>query len=247
MKCWFLSIPFIAFCSTLAFSEPLPALSDSLADSLADSREFVSQTFHDLSQGSFQTAFSDSTLPRPKLLPDNLSLMERGLWGESGFLRTIGLSSPLTAESRKSELSLRRTMLTAHQVGGFVTFGLMVSACYFGQRTLDGNRNLSTTHSTLVKFTIGTYFATALLSILSPPPLLRRNEGGTTSIHKFLAWIHFAGMILTPIIGGLVWKTHRVPGSAGVVTQNDSAARFHQISAYATTAVFGAAMIVMTF
>ena len=86
-------------------------------------------------------ALADS-FPRPvtrRLLPANISFMERNLWGENGFFRTSGLASPLTPQSRASELSLRRGMLVAHQIGGFVTLGFMVSAAYAGQRIIDGN------------------------------------------------------------------------------------------------------------
>ncbi len=192
------------------------------------------------------TTTLEALQPKPRLLPEHISIMEKGLWGESGFLRSIGIAGPLTPDVRRSELGLRRGMLTAHQIGGFATFGLMVASCYTGQRVLDGHRGVSDAHSSLVKITIGTYTATALLSILSPPPLIRRDEASTTSIHKTLAWIHVAGMILTPIIGSLVWKFHR-EGRTAILEQNDSAARFHQVSAYLTTGVFAAALVVMTF
>jgi hypothetical protein len=42
--------------------------------------------------------------------PENLSFMERGLWGESGFFRSIGIPGALTQEPQKSELSAQRTM-----------------------------------------------------------------------------------------------------------------------------------------
>ena len=70
-------------------------------------------------------------VPMRKLLPDNMSFMEKGLWGEKGILRGIGIASPLTPEVRKSELGLRRTMLTAHQIGGFITLGLIGTALYY--------------------------------------------------------------------------------------------------------------------
>jgi hypothetical protein len=173
--------------------------------------------------------------------------MEQMLWGESGLVRKIGIAGDLTPEVRKHELNVRRTMLTMHQIGGFVTWGLMVASCYTGQRVLNGDRSISDTHSMLVKTTIGAYAFTALLSVFSPPPLIRRDETSTTSIHKMLAWIHFAGMILTPIIGGMVWHYSGNRQTGRVLVQNDKEARFHQISAYTTTAVFTAAMVIMTF
>ena len=183
---------------------------------------------------------ADSAMPSPKqrLMPNNLSIMEKALWGENGALRSIGLVSPLTPEERRSELSLRRTMLTTHQIGGFVTLGLMVSAAYFGQKIIDGHREYRRNHQVFVTATIISYSATGLLAILSPPPLIRRDEISTTTIHKTLAWVHVAGMILTPILGGMIKRR----SASSMQTE-----RFHQIAAYVTTATFAASMIVVTF
>ncbi len=143
--------------------------------------------------------------PKPRLLPDNLSFFERAMWGESGFLRGVGIASPLSPEVRKHELSVRRTMLTMHQIGGFVTLGLMATTVYYGQRYLDHDqRNDRNMHQTFVAATIASYAATGLLAILSPPPLIRRDEFSTTTLHKTLAWVHVAGMIITPILGAII-------------------------------------------
>ena len=191
------------------------------------------------------------SLPRPvhrKLLPDNMSFMESGLWGENGILRGIGIASPLTPEVRKHELAVRRTMLTMHQIGGFLTLASMIATDYFGQMSLSspntGQRDdpYRSRHQTFVATTITLYAATGALAVLSPPPLIRRDETSTTTIHKTLAWIHFAGMILTPIIGNTILKRGPVGRYADL-----NQARFHQISAYATTAVFAASMIIVTF
>jgi hypothetical protein len=193
-------------------------------------------------------AFMNSSIPdtvvqtiKPKLLPDKMSFFERGLWGENGFMRGIGLASPLTLEVRKYELEVRRTMLTAHQIGGFATLGLMLATCYYGQRIIDGGvqgrRDFETTKKTLVAATITSYSLTALLSVLSPPPLIRRDESSTTTIHKFLAWFHFAGMIVTPILGSLI-NTDRA--------FHMDKAHYHQVAGYITTAIFTSAMIVIT-
>ncbi len=176
---------------------------------------------------------------KPKLLPKNISFAENFLWGENGFFRKIGIASPLTPEVRKSELEVRRTMLTAHQIGGFATLGFMVAAAYYGQRVIDGKRNLGDTHQTFVGLTIYSYTLTGLLAILSPPPLIRRDEEeSTTTIHKTLAWLHVAGMILTPILGSYI---------GGHRSFNIDKAHVHQIAGYLTTAVFAASLIVVTF
>ncbi len=188
---------------------------------------------------------SASAAPKRKLLPDNMSWMERSLWGEAGMIRGIGIASPLTPEVRKSELGLRRTMLSIHQIGGFVTVGLMAATCYYGQRYLntypnvtEGNaHSLYNTHQSLVTATIISYSATGLLSILSPPPLIRRDEYSTITLHKTLAWVHFAGMVLTPIIAKMIGRN----------IEDYKMAQFHQISAYITLTALTASMVVMTF
>ena len=83
---------------------------------------------------------SSIKVEKRRLQPANLSFMEKLFWDENGLFRTMGLASPLSPEVRKSELNLRRTMLTAHQIGGFVTLGCMISAVYFGQLNIDGKQ-----------------------------------------------------------------------------------------------------------
>ena len=176
---------------------------------------------------------------KPRLLPENISFMERAMWGENGFFRSTGIASPLTPAVRRHELDVRRTMLTMHQISGFVTLGAMVATVYYGQKYLNsGLRSDRNMHQTFIPIAIGCYALTALLSVLSPPPMIRRDETSTTTIHKALAWVHAAGMILTPILGAAINKR----GSP-----NSDQARFHQISAYITTSVFAASMIIITF
>jgi hypothetical protein len=186
---------------------------------------------------------SDSTVSPPsaasRLLPANISWMENGLWGESGLVRKIGIAGPLTPESRKGELAVRRTMLTMHQIGGFVTLGLTWATVYYGQRTLDAGdpRGLRNTHQSLVTWTLISYGATGLLAILSPPPLIRRDEVSTTTIHKMLAWVHFVGMVVTPIIGATLHHSMNY----------DQEVRYHQIAAYTTAVALTASFVVITF
>lgn len=196
---------------------------------------------------------SDSTVvpkSKMKLLPDNLSPMESFLWGEGGIMRSTGWF-PLTPESRKSELGVRRTMLTAHQIGGFLTFGLFIPTLIIGQRNLTNwnnasnggrlDRKLNNLHQMMGMLTFSSYMATASLAIFAPPPLIRRGDWSTTTLHKTLAWVHFVGMIATPILGSL----------SGSKSLSLSAAQnlrtIHQITAYTTFAAFSASMIILTF
>ncbi len=187
---------------------------------------------------------SASRVSQTRLLPKNISFGEQLMWGENGMMRSIGIVPALSPQERKFELSLRRTMLTTHQIGGFISLGLMASTVYFGQQVLNENhdparrRSLLRTHKTLIAATIVSYTATGLLSVLSPPPLIRRDENSTTTLHKTLAWVHVAGMILTPIIGQAIKHSG---------TNYDKVAQFHQIAGYVTTATFATSLIVITF
>jgi hypothetical protein len=177
--------------------------------------------------------------PKRKLIPANASFMEKYLWDEDGLFRKMGLASPLTSEVRKNELSLRRGMLTAHLIGGIVTLGSMYTAIYYGQQMLNGHteRSYRNNHQLFVITTIISYSATGLLSVLSPPPMIRRNEVSTITIHKALAWVHFTGMVLTPLLGTLIKRR----------ATTSQLAHFHQASAYITAAALTASMIVITF
>jgi len=192
-----------------------------------------------LNGGAGQQIDSIVTPPKRQLLPSKISFLEKWLWDENGMVREIGIAGPLTPESRKTELGARRTMLTMHQIGGFVTLGLMGSAVYCGQRLLDGNRGYRGLHQGFVVATIASYSVTGLLAVLSPPPLIRRGEFSTTTLHKTLAWVHFVGMVVTPILGATLHGTRTL--------NFDQTARFHQVSAYITTAALATSLIVITF
>lgn len=194
-----------------------------------------------LARPSFADSLNSFLLPpaqKPRLLPKRISFMEKYLWGENGLTRKMGIVPALSPNERIHELHIRRAMLTAHQIGGFTTLALMLSACYFGQQVIDGHRHMGDIHQTLVSATMISYSITGLLAILSPPPLIRRNEAGTVVIHKTLAWIHLAGMIITPILGSLIGGRRHF---------NINKAHFHQVAGYITTAVFTASMLVITF
>jgi hypothetical protein len=126
-----------------------------------------------------------------------------------------------------------------HQIGGFVTLGVMGATVYYGQRYLDhAQRSDRGKHQTFVTLTLVSYGATGFLAVMSPPPIIRRGEISTTTIHKTLAWVHAAGMIATPILGLMINRR----GSSYY-----EQARLHQVSAYITTSVFAASMITILF
>lgn len=166
------------------------------------------------------------------LLPPIMGPMEHVFWGERGLMRRLGM--PLTEETREKEVFLRRGMLTAHQVGGFLTLGAMTATAVTGQMILNGRDDLGDRKRLLVNATIISYFATAALSVLTPPPTIRRPGWSSISWHKALATIHLTGMIVTPIIGKQI--------------EDDYDRRnLHQVSGYITLAALTGAMLVVTF
>lgn len=220
----------IAIDLTTDLFQDTSSTNESVADSVQLKDPFES--------GGFEEA------PKPLLLPQNISFSEKFLWGENGFVRKIGLTDPLTTDVRKKELELRRTMLSTHQITGFTTVALMLTACYYGQRTIDANGkgNSGEIHSAVIGGTILMYSITAALSLLSPPPLVRRDEGSTTTWHKVLAWGHVLGMIVTPFLADKI-QERESPRNQKFDAKN---AHIHQVSGYITTALFTSAMLVIT-
>ncbi len=172
-----------------------------------------------------------------RLLPKNISLMERTFWGENGIFRITGIA-PLTPESRKEELQIRRIMLTMHQAAGIATLGLMIATVVVGQKYVDGDFTLYDTKRILGNATLIAYMTTAGFSLFAPPPAIRRDEWDSISTHKLLAVIHFTGMIVTPILA------NRIASFNGDYNQK---VRLHQISAYITTVAFSVSIISLAF
>jgi hypothetical protein len=228
----FFSVSTFLPAQSLAFRNDLVRRSSDVTETLIPINDF------DSTQSVFGNVDSLMAETEPKLLPENISFMENFLWGENGLTRKVGIVGSLSPQEREYELKIRRTMLTAHQIGGFATLAMMLTADYFGQRVIDGNRRMGDIHQSLVAATIISYSLTGLLAILSPPPLIRREESSTTTLHKTLAWIHVAGMVLTPILGSMIGGRRHF---------NIDKAHYHQIAGYITTAVFASAMIVVTF
>lgn len=173
-----------------------------------------------------------SASPADSLLPEIMGPMERLLWGRGGLMRHLGM--PLDEETREKEVFLRRGLLTAHQVGGFLTLAAMSATAYTGQQILDGRDDLGDRKEMLVSATIVSYFLTAALAMATPPPMLRRPQWSSISWHKGLAVIHLSGMLITPFLGEGIEDDYEFR-------------RFHQISGYVTLAAFAGAMLVVTF
>ena len=133
-----------------------------------------------------------------ELLPERMVFTQSLLWGKNGLFRKTGIS-PLNIENREKELKIRKTMLTAHQVLGYVTLASMVAQGIIGGKLYNGQDNLYDTHKTMGNIVNVGYFTGAGLSLFAPPPLINKKVKGFNSIkaHKILATIHFSSMVAT--------------------------------------------------
>ncbi|MFN3307204.1 MAG: hypothetical protein ACK42Z_08485 [Candidatus Kapaibacteriota bacterium] len=148
---------------------------------------------------SFEDFESEET--NSSLLPENISFFESFLWGQNGLLRKLGLTSDLNPEQRQKEILWRRNFLDIHQTLGLFTWGLMAGTIVTGQLWLDGKLDSPIWHKRFLYSTIAGYCLTGIMAVVTPPPIIRRNEFSTVTFHKLAAWLHFVGMLATPIIG----------------------------------------------
>lgn len=181
---------------------------------------------------SAAAAAAEPAVQKDPLLPDIMSPGEKIMWGEHGWMRALA-GLPLNEESREKEMGIRRTMLTLHQVGGYVTLASMLATAFCGQMIINGNESYEDAKGALAWTTVGLYFTTAAFSLLSPPPVIRRPGFSSLTVHKTLAWVHFSGMMITPILGTLIEDQRKLRV-------------FHQTAGYVTTAAFAGAMISIT-
>ena len=145
-----------------------------------------------------------------ELLPERMVFTQSLLWGKNGLFRKAGIS-PLNIENREKELKIRKTMLTAHQVLGYVTLASMIAQGIIGGKLYNGQDNLYDTHKTMGNIVNVGYFTGAGLSLFAPPPLINKKVKGFNSIkaHKILATIHFSSMVATNYYKDKNKKNHK--------------------------------------
>jgi len=136
-------------------------------------------------------------------------------------LKDLGFSPDQTQGSAQDQARLdkRSHMLKIHQRLGLITAAPLLATVLTangaaGRKGTASGRDL---HATLGSITAGMYFTTAYFSVFAPkvPGTTTR---GPIRLHRFLAWIHGPGMILTPALGALAFeqrsKGERIHGIA---------------------------------
>lgn len=191
----------------------------------------------DTSTADLLAGLTDSTEAQP-LLPRKMLFTQRAFWGPKGLLRTMKIA-PLTPEGRAHELRVRRTMLVAHQIGGFVTLAGFVAQGLLGAKLYkaQGQEYVDTKvwhqrSATLINVAYGT---TLVLSLTTPPPVIGAKKGFTSiKLHKYLAIVHLTGMIATNIL-------------AQKIDTNFELKPYHRAAAYATFGAYAASIVALTF
>ena len=173
--------------------------------------------------------FEEEMTMEKQLLPQKMIFTQSLLWGKNGLFRTTGISK-LSIKKREKELKVRNVMLKSHQIIGYLTLAGMVAQGIMGGRLYNGDYELYDAHKTLGQWVTLSYFTGAGLSLFAPPPLVKKKMKGFNSIkaHKWLAYLHFSGMIATN-----AWSKE----------DRD----WHKYAAYTTFASYATAILVFKF
>ena len=173
--------------------------------------------------------FEDEMSVEQQVLPQKMIFTQSVLWGKNGLFRKTGISK-LSIAQRQKELKVRNVMLKIHQIIGYLTLAGMVAQGIMGGRLYNGDYELYDAHKTMGEWVTASYFTGAGLSLFAPPPLVRKKTKGFNSIkaHKWLAYIHFSGMIATN-----AWSKE----------DRD----WHKYAAYTTFASYATAVLVFKF
>jgi len=131
-------------------------------------------------------------------LPSNMPFAKNILWGQKGVIRKMNLAP----KSRVKELQLRSEMLQLHQKLGLLNLGLMGTQMYLGKKMYnEEHRDYGNVHRYLGYTSFSIYMTTAGLQFFAPPAFRYTKGYSSMKVHKYLSYIHFIGMVLTPISG----------------------------------------------
>jgi len=187
-----------------------------------------------VSANGYRPASQDLIVTAGETSSVNVTLAENLSLGDLGFTSAQTQGS----QADQARLDQRSHMLKMHQRFGILTAvsfvaTLISSQSAGGRRSSSSGRNW---HAGLGILNTGLYFTTAYFAIFAPK-IPGTETRGQIRIHKYLAWIHGAGMIVTPILGGMAYNQRsngqRVTGAAS----------YHGAAAAITATAFGLAII----
>ena len=125
-------------------------------------------------------------------------------------LEDIGFAQAQGSAADQARLDKRSHMLKLHQTYGLIATIPLVATVISGggatgRDTSSGSRNL---HAALGLTSFGLYSISAYYAIAAPR-IAGTKTSGNTKWHKALAWVHGAGMILTPALGAMAYDQKR--------------------------------------
>jgi carboxypeptidase family protein len=134
----------------------------------------------------------------------------------------------------QERLDKRSHMLKLHQRYGLIATIPLVATIATGglaggKETSSGNRNL---HAALGITSVGLYSLSAYYAIAAPH-IPGTKTSGNTKWHKAVAWVHGAGMIVTPILGGIAYEQKKRGESVHGVASAHGAVAVTTVIAYA--------------
>src|SRR5664280_338872 len=166
------------------------------------------------------------------LTPGATQTMDLALIASSGNVAppTLGDLGFPTEQSQGSaqdqaRLDKRSHMLKIHQRLGLITLAPLVATLITSNQAAGGKSTASgrELHAALGGVTTGLYLTTASFAVFAPK-ISGTPTRGPIRVHKALAWVHGAGMILTPILGTLAYnqrnrgeKVHGIASAHGAV------------------------------
>jgi hypothetical protein len=194
------------------------------------SNQLYAQNDTTLQFNSLDTNQMDSTI----LMPQKMLITQSLLWGKNGLLNNqFGNGDRL--KERTIQLNIRRKMLNIHQLGGFLTLGGMLAQGIVGSQLYRGDYRVKALHENLGTAINVSYGITAMNSLFTPPAVFQRDKKiSSMRLHKWLAVVHFSGMIATNILGNRI-------------EQDINLKPWHRAAAYTTFASMAASMVVIKF
>ncbi len=188
--------------------------------------------------------FTLAATPPPQNLPNAPS--------SAPSLNDLGFTPQQTQANPQLQARLeRRTeMLKIHQRLGLITVIPMAAALITGPSAKAKGKNGQPIteptsanldfHIALGGATTGLYFATAYYAIFAPR-IPNNPKHGAIRLHETLAFVHFPGMILTPVLGIMAYKQENAGEKVHGI------ASLHGTVAYITTAAYGASIVAVSW
>ena len=187
-----------------------------------------------VSAGGYRISTQEVTIAAGQASTLNVTLTETLGLGDLGF----STEQTQGSAADQARLDKRSHMLKTHQRLGLLTAASFV-ATLISSNNAGGRRATSSGrdwHAGLGILNTALYLTTASFAILAPK-IPGTETRGPIRVHKALAWIHGAGMIVTPILGAMAFdqrsKGQRVTGAAS----------YHGAAAAVTTIAYGLAII----